>query len=144
MWMSIEVIDGAFAANRWADAHGDALIESALRHEATDWNWHRHPWGVVFELEFSDEAAWERYRNSASVQAALDAVPDPVLGLVIYKGRGGSSGTRQPRKPRPFIGSGAVELPLPDLVEELSLTIHRLRPFGEPLPVPATLTGRRL
>lgn len=129
--MSIEVIDGAFPASRWAESHGDALIEAALRHDATDWAWHNHPWGVVFELEFTDEAAWDRYRKSASVTAALDAVPDPVLGLIIYRGRGGSSGTRNPRKPRPLAGAGAAELPLPDLKEELSLTIERLLPFVE-------------
>lgn len=132
MWMSIEVIDGVFGAGRWADAHGDALIEAALRHQARDWNWHRHPWGVVFELEFADEADWIRFRGSASVTAALDAVPDPVLGLIIYRGRGGSSGARDPRKPRPLIGAGAAELPLPDLQEDLALTISRLTDFHQP------------
>ena len=58
-------------------------------------------------------AAWTRYRESVGVQLALDAVPDPVTGLIVYKGRGGNSGTRKPRKPRPLIGSGAASLPLP-------------------------------
>ena len=38
-------------------------------------------------------------------------MPDPVSGLLIYKGRGGSAGRVQPRKrPRPLIGSGAAAL----------------------------------
>jgi len=51
------------------------------------------------------------------VQAALDAVPDPVSGLIVYKGRGGSAGRLRPRRPRPLAGAGAVALPIP--VEEL-------------------------
>ena len=85
MWMSIEVLDGAFSANRWADAHGDSLVEAALSHGVMDWSWHRHSWGVVFELLFADEVEWERFRSSTAVQAALDAVPDPVSGLIVYR-----------------------------------------------------------
>lgn len=112
-WMSIEVLDGAFSASRWADAHGDRLVETALSHGAVDWSWHSHSWGVVFEVAFADEEAWERYRRLEGVEAALDAVPDPAFGLVVYRGRGGSSGTRDPRRPRPLAGSGAAALPLP-------------------------------
>ena len=111
--MSIEVFDGTSGAGLWADAHGDDLVETALLEGAVDWEWHRTSWGVVFEIAFEDDQAWERFRANPAVQAALDAVPDPVSGLLIYKGRGGSSGSRQPRKPRPLIGSGAAALPLP-------------------------------
>jgi hypothetical protein len=97
----------------------DALSGAALSSGATDWSWHRHSWGVVFETEFVDEAAWEAFRELASVRAALDAVPDPVSGLIVYRGRGGSAGSAEPRKPRPMIGSGSAELPLPwDFVNE--------------------------
>ena len=113
MWFSIEVLDGATSASLWADAHGDALSESALLSGASDWAWHRHTWGVVLELEFEDEMAFERFRNLPSVVAALDNVPDPVTGLIVYKGRGGSAGRSQPRKPKPIAGSGAAALPLP-------------------------------
>lgn len=112
-WMSIEVIDGSSAASLWADAHGDALVESALSTGAVDWSWHRHTWGVVFEVAFTDEEAWERFRNLHGVRAALDAVPDPDFGLVISRGRGGSAGTRDPRRPPLLSGSGAAALPLP-------------------------------
>jgi hypothetical protein len=47
------------------------------------------------------------------VRAALDAVPDPAFGLITYRGRGGSSGARDPRKPKPIVGAGAAALPLP-------------------------------
>lgn len=122
--MSIEVIDGAFAASRWADAHGDSLVESALSSGAVDWSWHRHSWGVVFEVAFADEAAWDHFRALHGVQAALDAVPDPNFGLIISRGRGGSAGTRDPRRPSLLSGSGAAALPLP-LVEQLDEDIWR-------------------
>jgi hypothetical protein len=122
-WMSIEVFDGAFGASLWAEAHGDALVETAIYEGAVDWEWHTTSWGVIFEIAFDTEEAWERFRNALAVQAALDAVPDPVSGLIVYKGRGGSAGKGQPRRPRPLIGSGAASLPVPeelDFVEWLS------------------------
>jgi len=112
-WMSLEVLDGTYAASRWADAHGDNLVEAALTSGALDWSWHRHTWGVVFEVAFADEATWDRFRDVHGVRAALDAVPDPDFGLIISRGRGGSAGTRDPRR-RPLLnGSGAAALPLP-------------------------------
>jgi hypothetical protein len=113
MWFSIEVLDGAFSASLWSEAHGDALVEAAFLSGAKDWSWHRHSWGVVLELEVPDEAAWEAFRALPAVAAALDAVPDPVSGLIVYRGRGGSSSRPEPRKPRPLAGSGAAALPLP-------------------------------
>lgn len=113
MWMSIEVIDGASSARQWSESHGDPLIVTALLNGARDWNWHAHTWGVVLELDFADEAGWERFRLSPTTIAALDAVPDPVSGLIVYRGRGGSSGAAYPRKPRPLSGAGAAALPLP-------------------------------
>ena len=142
MWMSIEVIDGAFGAGKWADAHADNLIEAALRHDASDWGWHRHPWGVVFEVEFSDEAAWERYRISPAVQAALEDVPDPVFGLIIYRGRGGSSGTRNPRRPRPLSGAGAAEVPIPETTEDLVASLTRYRDTIAPEEPRRVMVGR--
>jgi hypothetical protein len=111
--MSIEVLDGASSASLWAEAHGDYLIEAALTGGATDWAWHRHTWGVVLELAFEDEDAWDRFSALPAVDAALDAVPDPVTGLIVYRGRGGSSGRVQPRRPKPLSGCGSAALPLP-------------------------------
>jgi hypothetical protein len=112
-WMSIEVFDGRFSASSWSEAWGDQLVENALFSGAVDWNWNKSSWGVIFEVAFADEAAWERYRDSMPVQTALDSVPDPVSGLIVYRGRGGNSAAGKPRKPRPLIGSGAAALPLP-------------------------------
>ncbi|HEY2429490.1 MAG TPA: hypothetical protein VGI06_11205 [Acidimicrobiales bacterium] len=120
-WFSIEVLDGTYSAAGWAEAFGDALVTEALSGGATNWDWHRHSWGTVFEVEFADDAAWDRFRQSLAAQTALDAVPDPVSGLIIYRGRGGSAGGREPRRPRPLIGSGSAALPLPLDVEQFAV-----------------------
>jgi hypothetical protein len=111
--MSIEVLDGEFSARVWAEAHGDGLIEAALHHGVVDWTWNHLWWGCVLELEFADEASWELFRNSPAVVAALDAVPDRLSGLLIYRGRGGTASPRQPRRPRPLSGAGAAALEFP-------------------------------
>ena len=113
-WWSIEVADGAFSAARWRRAHSASLIESAIANGAVDWAWSKHRWGVVLEVAFADEAQWERFRGLPSVRAALDAVPDPVNGLLVYRGRGGSAGGPARRRPRPHAGAGAIALPEPD------------------------------
>jgi hypothetical protein len=56
------------------------------------------------------------------VRAALDAVPDPVNGLLIYPGRGGGAGDREARRPKPAPTSGAVSLPEPADEPYLDLT----------------------
>jgi len=48
------------------------------------------------------------------VVAALDAVPDRLNGLLVYRGRGGGAGVPAPRRPRPHAGAGAVALPEPE------------------------------
>lgn len=110
-WWSIEVLDGGFSAEVWRRAHGAALIEAAVTHGAVDWSWERHSWGTIFEIAFRDSEAWADFRALPAVTAALDAVPDPVNGLMIYQGRGGSSSSADPRRPTPRSGAGAAELP---------------------------------
>jgi hypothetical protein len=129
-WFSIEVFDGASSATLWAEAFADVLVESALLHGASDWSWHRHSWGSVFEVCFTDESQWESYQELSAVKMALDAVPDPVTGLIVYRGRGGSASTGAPRKPRPMVGSGSAALPLPwDLgLDEVSTVWSLLGP----------------
>jgi hypothetical protein len=39
-------------------------------------------------------------------------VPDPINGLLVYPGRGGSAGATHPRRPRPPLGAGAAPLPV--------------------------------
>jgi hypothetical protein len=122
-WWSIEVFDSQIqAAAGWRDSHRDALTESAISGGAVEWNWIEHRFGVVFEVCFSDEAAWEAFRALPGVGAALDAAPDPVNGVIIYRGRGGGAGPRDPRRPRPFAGAGAVALPEPVSARRIDLT----------------------
>jgi hypothetical protein len=78
---------------------------------------------VVFEVCFPDDASWEVFRDLPQVRAALDAVPDRVNGLLIYRGRGGGSGRPSRRPRRPSAGAGALELPEPaikDLVANVT------------------------
>jgi hypothetical protein len=144
-WWSIEVFNGRSSAARWKDAHGEALVEAALTNGAVDWAWHEHRWGVVFEVAFLDEWRWEFFNGLPAVQAALDATPDPVKGLLVHRGRGGASGTRLPRRPRPLAGAGAVELPEPDPdpIEEddfgsdyIGSGVYDDRPAPHPDPAP--------
>jgi hypothetical protein len=113
-WWSIEVLDGTLSAARWKDSYNQSLIESAISNGVVDWAWHERRWGVVLEVAFEDDEQWEVFRNLPSVRAALDAVPDPVNGLLVYRGRGGSAGAGARRPPRPLAGAGAVALPEPD------------------------------
>ena len=92
-WWSIEVFHGGVpAASQWQDSYSSTLIESAISHGAVGWAWIEHRYGVVFEVRFPDDAQWEAFRALPAVRAALDAVPDPVNGLLVYRGRGGGSG----------------------------------------------------
>ena len=111
--MSIEVLDGEYSASLWADGPGDRLIQAAILHGAVDWRLQHLRWGVVLELGFVNQEQWDRFRADAAVDAALDAVPNPGLGLLIYRGWGGSSWPREPRRPHPLAGAGAAALPLP-------------------------------
>ena len=112
-WWSIEVLHGKVSAFRWQEQYDSALIEAALTNGVRDGEWHADRWGVVFEVLFDTEDRWEAFRGLPVVRAALDAVPDPVNGLLIYRGRGGGAGTREPRRPKPAPSSAAVSLPGP-------------------------------
>lgn len=114
-WWSIEVLDGpARSARGWQDAQGGALTEAAITNGAYDWQWHTHSWGVLLEIAFASDERWETFRDLPAVRASLDAVPDPLNGLLIYPGRGGSAGKNLPRRPKPIAGAGAAELPADD------------------------------
>ncbi|WP_372663314.1 hypothetical protein [Amycolatopsis kentuckyensis] len=112
-WLTIEVFDGESSASRWRLAHGDALTEAALTNGAEQWVWHEHRWGVVLEIEFASESRRDAFRGLPVVTAALDAVPDPARGLLVYPGRGGGAGSRMPRRPRPLPMAGAGAVPVP-------------------------------
>ena len=128
-WWSIEVFDAEQLPGRqWKEAHQDAITEAAITHGATSWEWHEHQYGVVFEILFEDDGQWEAFRALAAVQAALDNVPDPVNGLLIYKGRGGGAGPRKPRKPKPAPSAMAVELTEPVQDEVVRLVVSEAQP----------------
>ena len=110
-WWSVEVRDGTSSARSWRDAHASALIEAAITNAAWEWHWADLAWGVVFEIAFRNDDSWQRFRRLPAIVAALDAVPDPVNGLYVYPGRGGSAGAGRPRHPGPRTGAGAAELP---------------------------------
>jgi|1186.fasta_scaffold41157_2 hypothetical protein len=113
-WLAIEVFDAEFPASRWRRSHEDFLTEAAFTNGASVVDWHVTRWGVVLELCFDSDEQVERYRNLPAVRAALDSVPDPVQGLVVYRGRGGGAGASVPRRPRPVPIAGAAALPEPD------------------------------
>ena len=141
VWYSFEVFDGSSSASVWAEAHGDVLMETALSTGATDWTWHRHSWGVAFEVEFPTVEAWETFCATAAAKRSLDAVPDPLTGLIVYRGRGGGSSSVLPRKPRPLTGSGSAALPLPwELLSDELTSVWSL--VGPALPSPAVLSSR--
>lgn len=122
-WWSIEVFDSRIqAALRWKDSYRTQIVEAAITSGALDWQWIEHKTGVVFEVSFADEGKWEQFRALPAVQAALDGAPDPVSGVLVYRGRGGSAGSRQPKRPKPSAGAGALELPEPGDQRILNLT----------------------
>ena len=125
-WLTIEVFDGESTATLWRLARGDALTEAALTNGAEQWVWHEHRWGVVLEIEFRSEERRDAFRTLPVVTAALDAVPDPARGLLVYPGRGGGSGSRIPRKPRPLPMAGAGAVPVP--MEQVRMGL------AEPMP----------
>jgi len=113
-WWSIEVLHGDSSAFQWQDAYDSELIEAALTNGALDGSWHADRWGVAFEVCFETAAEWEAFRALPIVRAALDAVPDPLNGLLIYRGRGGTSAAGKPRRPRPAPSASAMALPEPE------------------------------
>jgi hypothetical protein len=85
-WWSIEVFDAAeLPARRWKESYQDELIEAAITRGAIYWEWHEHRYGVVFEVLFESDEQWEAFRALPVVRSALDGVPDPVNGLIVYR-----------------------------------------------------------
>jgi hypothetical protein len=99
-WWSIEVMHGEVSAFRWQERHDSALIEAALTSEVRDGAWHADRRGVIFEVLFDTGHQRETFLSLPVVRAALDAVPDPVNGLLIYRGRRAAAAP-QPSRPKP-------------------------------------------
>ena len=125
-WWSIEVFSGdRLPASGWRYAYEDDLTEAAITHGAMYYEWHDTEYGVIFEVLFREDADWEAFRALPAVRAALDGVPDPVNGLIIYRGRGGAAGSRNPRKPKPAPGAAALELEEPKEERRLKIKVPR-------------------
>ncbi|MFC4069231.1 hypothetical protein [Actinoplanes subglobosus] len=134
-WWSIEILDGPqSSAVRWRDVHQETIVSAAVSFGAREWQWHVFGWGVLFEVAFESDETWPEFRSLPAVRAVLDAVPDPVNGLLIYPGRGGSAGRLQPRRPRPTSGAGAVPLPREEMPSRVTLAT------AEPAPTTAGVT----
>jgi hypothetical protein len=140
-WFSIEVFSGdKLPASAWRYSYEDALTEAAATSGALYWDWHDSQYGVVFEVCFAADHQWETFRAQPTVVGALDAVPDPVNGLLVYRGRGGAAGSRKPRSPRPAPSAAALELEEPRETRRFRLTNaeraaqvdETLRFLGEP------------
>src|ERR1700744_1921611 len=113
-WWSIEVFSGdKLPAAAWRYAYEDELTEAAITHGAVYYEWHDTQYGVILEALFPGDREFEAFRALPAVGAALDGVPDPVNGLLIYRGRGGAAGGGKPRKPRPAPGAASAELDVP-------------------------------
>jgi len=125
-WWSIEVLHGEFSAFQWQQSYDSALIEAALTNGALDGTWHAGEWGVAFEVCFNTAEEWQAFRDLPVVRAALDAVPDPVNGLLIYRGRGGTSASGKPRRPRP--APSAATMALQEPADEMVLDLTSAAP----------------
>jgi hypothetical protein len=139
-WWTVEVFSGDKApGSAWRYSYEDVLTEAAVTHGALYWDWYDSQYGVVFEVCFATDEQWAAFRALATVKSALDAVPDPVNGLLVYRGRGGAAGARKPRGPRPAPSAAAMELDEPT---ELRLALLEdavyppSRSGGETTPVP--------
>ncbi len=124
-WFSIEVFSGdKLPASAWRYSYEDALTEAAATSGAMYWDWSESQYGVVFEVCFATDDQWTAFRALPAVVGALDAVPDPVNGLLVYRGRGGAAGSRKPRSPRPAPSAAALELEEPR--EEMRLRVTKI------------------
>jgi hypothetical protein len=112
----MEILDAEHAgttAAAWRGAYAQTLAESLVTNGAAAWKWFEFSWGVVLEVAFADERGWLDWRSLPGTQAALDAVPDPLRGLLVHRGHGGSSGGYVPRAPRIAPAADSVALPEP-------------------------------
>ncbi|WP_432888288.1 hypothetical protein ACQPYH_07195 [Kribbella sp. CA-245084] len=136
-WWSAEVLDGAdSSASKWWHIYGEVLTAAAIGHGIEEWNLIDLEHLVVFEVGFRAATDWSAFRRLGGVESALDAVPDPVNGLIVYRGRGGTSGSSQMRRSGPHGGGDSMALPLPPDDVRLDLTKGRRDQSGRRLEAP--------
>jgi hypothetical protein len=141
-WWSIEVFSGdKLPAGGWRYAYEDELTEAAITHGAIYYEWHDSQYGVIFEVLFPGDVEWDAFRVLPAVRAALDGVPDPVNGLLIYRGRGGAAGSPKPRKPKPAPGAAALEAEEPKRRLRIPRRLKYNTGEGEEDELPRSLRG---
>ena len=127
-WLTVCVLDDIptddrerVSAAAWWDAVGNQIVGAALHDGAQDFGVTMRSWGVIFEVAFANDDLAERFRESASMRAAIEQLGP--LRLEVTSGRGGgTSGARLTRRPRPLLGSGAASLPLPEPEWEFAMS----------------------
>jgi uncharacterized protein YdeI (YjbR/CyaY-like superfamily) len=100
--------------SRWSQsnrAKATALIEQGAMQPAGQREVEQAQADGRWDAAYAGQAAAE---VPADLRAALDAVPDPVSGVLVYPHRGGGDGCRQPARPRPRVAGDAAAQPLPD------------------------------
>ncbi len=120
IWLTLAVIepievddDARPSAFAWWETVSEQIISAAFQFSALDFSITVRSWGVVFEVAFVAESYADAFRDGAAMRSAIDQLG--ILRLEVTSGRGGgTAGARLPRRPRPILGSGAAELPLPD------------------------------
>ena len=68
---------------------------------------------MVFEAAFDAQAQWEAFRSLASVQAALEAAPDPINGLLVHRRDGGNMGPPSLQRPTALPTTAATPVTTP-------------------------------
>ncbi|MBR7835418.1 hypothetical protein KDL01_19240 [Actinospica durhamensis] len=141
-WWSIEIFGNGLEISTWVRTRGRDVIRTALEYGASDWQWHAGSWGVVVEFCFGESTrvggGWTAFMDSPLVKAALDAVPDPINGLIYYPGRGGTALASVPRRPRPAPAAAAAALPVPEPEQP-----RRPQRAGGPVLAPARVGSLR-
>lgn len=135
-WLSVEVLHGSYSAREWEANQGGILVEIAVSWGALDWHWYHPRWGVVLEIAFDGDDSLERFASLPGVRALLDAAPDPVNGLFVYRGPGGGAAVGAPRRPQPLSGAAAAALAVPDDDSSLDDLLPRRLRERDQLPAP--------
>jgi hypothetical protein len=118
-WLTVAVIDNIptddaprVSARLWWENQGMRMVGAAVQFSAQDFKITFRSWGVVFEVCFANDLLADAFRDSAAMQSVMEQLGS--LRVEVTSGRGGgTTRSRLPRRPRPLLGSGAAELPLP-------------------------------
>jgi hypothetical protein len=118
-WLTVAVIDDIptndkprVSARFWWENLGTRIVGAALQFSPQDFEVTFRSWGVVFEVSFANESLADAFRWSPAMHSVMEQLGS--LRVEVTSGRGGgTTRARLPRRPRPLLGSGAAELPIP-------------------------------